>query len=650
MSDQPLIPAEKILPEITVKVVVLSILLSLVLAVSNAYLALKIGLLTSASIPAAVISMGILRFFKQANVLENNLVQTAASAGEAIAGGIVYTVPALIIIHYWSQFNYWQSFFIAFIGGVLGVLFSIPLRRLLMTDDSLRFPEGRAIAEVLKIANYRTLGVKDIFYGGLIGSLIEFCQTGIKVFADSWQVWFQIKRTLVGAGMGFSPIMIGAGYLIGFRVAISMGCGALLGWGLLVPLFSHVYPEFLSAANTPSEMAQQLWEAKIRYIGIGAMLAAGIITLISLLRPLGRSMVLSLNRFQQQQKMRLLKRTELDIPFPFVLILSLLCSIALFFLYNDLFPTIHLALPDLWKQGLPLAAVFYTVIAGFIFCSITAYFSGMVGVSASPGSSIVIAALLIASLLMTLLLHQHGYLAFTAAQIKACEAIAIICTAITTGMAAIANDNMQDLKVGHLLGATPWKQQVMLLLGVLTASLIISPVMQKLYSVYGIAGVMPHANMNPALSLPAPPAAVMAVLSEAVFQQQIPWTMLFLGVLISIAVSLLPFFLRHFSLSVLGVAMGIYLPLSTSMPLFVGGLIAWLIQSDKPKTQRDTLLACGLIAGPALLDVILAIPFSLLQNPNALSIAPTFWEPIAVILSIFVTFCLFVWFRRLTSH
>ena len=648
MNTQPLIPATTNLPEITLKVVLLSILLSLVLAVSNAYLALKIGLLTSASIPAAVISMGILRFFKEANVLENNLVQTAASAGEAIAGGIVYTIPALVIIHYWTSFGYWQNFLIALIGGVLGVMFSIPLRKVLMTNDKLAFPEGRAIAEVLKISNHRLLGVKDIIYGAIFGSLLEFCQVGIKMVADSWQLWFQVKRILFGFGMGFSPVMIGAGYLIGFRLAASLLIGALIGWLGLVPLFSLLYPDLLPASGTPTQMVQALWGSKIRYVGIGAMLVAGLITLASLLKPLIASMALSLKALRVDRRIQHRLRTDFDMPMPYVMLISVVFMIALFFLYQHIFPVAALQLGPEWSYWFTYLALFYTVIIGFVFCAITAYFSGMVGVSTSPGSSIVIAGLLITALLIFVLLHQQGHVQLTPTQIKASEAIAIICTAIITGMAAIANDNMQDLKVGYLLGSTPWKQQVMLLLGVVCAASIIGPIIQKLYSVYGIAGVMPRPGMDATLSLPAPPAAVMAVLSEAVFQQHIPWNMLFIGGAITLAVSLINPYLSQCT-SVLGIAMGIYLPLTTSIPLFIGGLIALTIKRRRPaaNTQRDTMLACGLIAGPALLDVLLAIPFSLLGSPDALNIAPSFWAPIAILLSLFFTLCLYRWFRYL---
>lgn len=644
------IPANTHLPEITVRGVVLAVLLSLLLAVSNAYLALKIGLLTSASIPAAVISMGILRFFKNSNILENNLVQTAASAGEAVAGGIVYTIPAMIIIHYWTGFNYWENFFIALIGGVLGVMFSIPLRQVLMINRQLRFPEGKAIAEVLKISNTQSLGIKDVVYGGIVGALLEFCQSGIKILADSGQYWIKVQQTLFGFGIGFSPAMVGAGYLIGFRIAASIFVGATISWLVMVPVLSHVYPSYVSNTGIASDLAHQLWGDKIRYIGIGAMLLAGLMTFSSLFKSLLSSIKLSLQaiRLHRHQRQQLI-RTEIDIPLPYVFFISVIFIIGLFFLYQYAFPMTQLGLSSTWMHGITFAVLLYTVIAGFVFCAITAYFSGMVGVSASPGSSIIIASLLIIAGLIFLLLHLSGYASFTSEQIKACEAITIICTAMITGMAAISNDNMQDLKVGHLLGSTPWKQQVMLLLGVVCASAIITPVMQMLYNVYGIAGVMPHAGMDASLSLPAPPAAVMATLSEAVFNQVIPWKMLLLGGAITIIICIINPLLdkRNLSLSILGVAIGIYLPLTSSMPLFIGGLIAWLINGNKEGAHRDMMLACGLIAGAALLDVALAVPFSIMHDPNALRLTTVGWEPIGFLLSVIVCVRLFRWFKRL---
>lgn len=638
------------LPEITLKGIVLAIILSLILAVSNAYLALKIGILLSASIPAAVISMGVLRLFNQSNVLENNLVQTAASAGEAVAGGIVYTIPALVIIHYWTGFDYWHNFLIALIGGVLGIMFSIPLRRVLMTDPKLTFPEGKAIAGVLQATQYQQVGIKDVVLGAVVSAILAFLQSGVKLFAVIGDAWFKVGQTVFGFGVAFSPAMIGAGYLIGIRLATSIFIGAILSWLISIPILSHVYPEVANQTIGADKIADMLWGNNTRYIGIGAMLAAGLVTLATLLKPMIVGMAFSFKALFKKKYKHTIERTEADMPMHYVLMISIVCIIALYFLYQNLFPVQQLGLPtQAAANSVIYGVLFYTVVMGFIFCVITAYFSGLVGVSASPGSAIIIAGLLIVALLIFAFLRQAGLIPLSLEQIKASEAITIICTAVITGMAAISNDNMQDLKVGHILGATPWKQQAMLLLGVVMASLIIAPVMQLLYNVYGIAGVMPRAGMDPSLSLPAPPAAVMATLSNAVFQQNIPWNMLLLGVVIVAVISMFNFYLRKMGkeLSILGVAIGIYIPLASSTPLFLGGVMAWVAAKKKTDSHRDTMFACGLIAGAALLDVTLAIPFSLLKDPNALSLAPAFWAPVGVTLSAIAVLALFARFYRI---
>lgn len=648
MESKSHIPAEMHLPELTLRVVILSIVLSIVLAISNAYLALKIGILTSASIPAAIISMGILRFFKSSNLLENNLVQTAASAGEAVAGGIVYTIPALIIIQYWTSFSYLQNFFIALTGGVLGVMFSIPLRARLMRNHELRFPEGRAIAELLKISDNQQVGIKSIYIGSLMGASLEFLQSGLKLTAPFWEFWGKAKGVVFGFGLGFSPALIGAGYLIGVESALGIFAGALLSWFILIPIFSMYYPEIIAANSLAQTAAHEIWGNNIRYVGIGAMLTAGLLTVGNLLKPTLISLILTKDALTHLNAPKTLLRTEKDIPKFYALLISILAIAGLYFLYQDLLPLNTLGQEVHKQQSIFLALFMYTIIAGFLFCAITAYLSGMVGVSASPGSAIMIACLLLVALLLILMLQLHGLVLFTQDEIKACEAIVIICTSIITGMAAISNDNMQDLKVGHLLGSTPWKQQVMLLLGVVMASLVITPVMQLLFEVYGIAGVMPRPGMDASLSMPAPPAAIIATLSQAVFEHTIPWNMLLLGGAIAIFVALFNRILKryHLNCSVLGIAMGIYLPLSSSMALFIGGVISWAIRNKKQPYHADTMLACGLIAGAAMMDVVLAIPFSIAGNPDVMNIAPTFWNPAAIALSLLATGGIFWWFKN----
>ncbi|MFJ1267006.1 OPT family oligopeptide transporter [Legionella lytica] len=659
MRDTPFIAADKKVAELTFRVIILAILLTVLLAMSNAYLALKLGILTSASIPAAIISMGILRFFKNSTILENNAVQTAASAGEAVAGGIVYTIPALIIIGYWNHFDYLTNFFIAVSGGVLGVLFSIPLRRLLVNDRNLKFPEGRAIAEVLK-SSVEKSGISDIMMGGAIGGLIELLQTGFKLIASSWGYWFVVKRSLFGVGAGFSATMIGAGYLVGHDMAISIFLGAVISWLVALPIVSRFYPEFLTHYN-PEQAASFLWNSEMRYLGIGAMLFAGMWTFLKLVKPLSKSIQTSFSTFVAKSRLdSQVPRTDKDIPLPYLLMgIGVMASI-LFLFFQLVLPLAQVGLENNYSPTLVFLAVLYVLFIGFLFSVITAYFSGMVGVTASPGSSVVISGMLFAAWLLLVAIDHFLPLPLSPQQIQAAEAITIIIGSVVTGIAAIANDNTQDLKVGQLVGATPWKQQLMLLLGVVVSALVIPPVMQLLFNVYGIAGVMPHPGMDVSQSLPAPTAALMAAITEAVFQNSLPWNMMFIGSGIILVIILLNHIFkirRILNLSILGVAIGMYLPLSSSFPLFIGGMIALFVQRHLRRVQKDkeeqvtrkqkgTLIACGLVAGSAIIDVLLAIPFSIAKNPDALQLAGASWKNASVYLGGLSTLLLAWWINR----
>lgn len=660
---KPFIAPDKVIPEITLKVLVLSIILTLILAVSNAYLALKIGILISASIPAAILSMGVLRLFRRANILENNLVQTAASAGEAVAGGVVYTAPALIIIHYWSGFSYWQTFFIALCGSVIGILFSIPLRRVLMTAKHLRYPEGVAIAEVLQLGEVTGTGLKEIMFGGIVGATIEFLQTGVKIVASSIQLWFNPARLLFGFTAGFSATMIGAGYLIGFDVAASIFIGAVIGWIIGIPILNEVYSHHLVAAD-PIKMVVILWSTKVRYIGIGAMLVAGVWTLLTLFKPFYQSIKQSFNLFQKRsakQGFYQIARTERDMPILYVLMGVVLMLLITFFLFIKIMPNLGLTYSNIVL--LSLFWILFICLIGFIFSAITGYFSGLVGVTASPGSAVVIAGLLITSLLVyTLLWLFHGT-RLSEQMLHDGAAMAIIVVSILTGIAAIANDNIQDLKVGHLVGATPWKQQMMLLLGAMISVIIIPPVMQLLFQVYGIADVLPHVGMDPTEALPAPPAALMAALAQGVFHGSLPWSMLLVGAIIGIVliVSQRWFTNQGLNISVLAVAIGIYLPIATTTPIFIGGLIEYIIKRKRVKLrgdstlselhvdkarQRGLLLACGLVVGATLMDVVLAVPFAIAGSPDVLKINIPRWHLAAEGLGLLLTIALGVWFYR----
>ena len=619
---------------ITLRVILLSIFLAVILAASSTYLALKVGILPAASIPAAILAMAILRLFNSRNIFETNLIQTAASAGEAVAGGIVFTVPALIIIGYWHHFPYLENVAIALLGGLLGILFSIPLRKILIKTPQLYFPEAKAIAEVLQLGKKKIFHIGEMLIGTGVGALLEFAQSGLKIMASAVEKWWVLGQSnILGFGLGFSPALIGVGYLIGFNVGLSLFLGAIIAWGISLPLLSFF------AALPPStfdlEKGLAVYGSDIHYIGLGAMLSAGLWTLLNLLKPFYQSLRISLQGLLHPVSVKTtVLASEQDLPRRYLLSALLVLIVSVYFLFTYLLPLQNLFHAP---QFFILVAVLYVLVIGFVFAAICGYFSGLVGVTASPGSAIIIAALLLMALILRGLLFLKGGELLTT-QLANAAAVSIMVGAVVAGSACIANDNIQDLKVGHLIGAAPWQQQLMLILGVVVAAFVIPYVMQLLFNVYGLTTVFPHSGMDPKLSLSAPPAAMMAGLTQGVFNHDLPWGMMGIGAAVMVVLILLNT-LSRVNISLLGVGMGIYLPLSSSTPLFIGSLFAVAVKlflRRRLYTQNDqkaldfqqhyaVLLSCGLVAGATLMDVLVAIPLSISGNPRLFAIMPANW-------------------------
>ncbi len=634
--------------EITFRVILLSIILAALLAISNAYLALKIGMLTAASIPAAIISMSILRFFKNATILENNLVQTAASAGEAVAGGIVFSIPALIILQFWQHFSFWENFIISVTGGVLGVIFSVPFRRAMMRDAHLKFPEGRAIAALLEAGHSKDLGLKSLLQGSFFGALIELLQTGFKLLASQVSMWFSTAKTVIGFNFGFSATMIGAGYLIGMETSFSILLGAIIGWVIGIPVLTAVlHLPITDAAKT----ASQAYGDHIRYVGIGAMLVAGIYTLLTLLKPIFKSLFHGFAKLSdaiQQNQNQILPHTEKDLSNKILAFFCLIIAVILVGYLYTITPYQDFKLEGFHRYFFILLAVVYIFIAGFVFSNIAAYFSGLVGNSASPGSAILIGCILLTAFIMHLLTSS-----FHIENLLMAEGFTIIIATISFGAAALSNDTVQDLKVGHLIGATPWKQEIMLILGSVISAMVIPSIMQLLFDVYGIGNILPRPGMDITQALPAPPAAATAAITQAVFSGNLPWSMLSIGAVLMLAIVFLNVLLRKKykrELTLIGFAIGIYLPLAISTALFLGGLIAWLLKRKAANNtialQKASLIACGLVAGSALMDVLLAVPFAISRNANVLQIVIPNWQAASVILSVLSVLFLVYLFHR----
>ena len=604
-DDQPVIPATVTLPEITVKAVVLSVILAAVLAAANAYLGLFAGMTVSASIPAAVASMAILRLFKRSNILENNIIQTAASSGEALAAGVIFTIPALLLVGYWSDFDYWQTASIATVGGLLGVLFTIPLRRALIVTARLRFPEGVATAEVLKVAapspreaapiqasgDFRTL-----FSAALMGGAVKFGESGLRLWAESLEGAANAGRTVLYAGLNLSPALLAVGFIIGLNTAVVVCLGGVIGWLLLMPIYGIVHG--MPPGKTGVAAAMSIWSGQIRYVGIGAMLTGGLWTLTKLREPVLRSLETLRDSYRAGNSAypSVLPRTEQDAPLPWIVIPFLLALLPMAWIYTTVVNSVPV--------GLLMTGVM--ALAAFLFSSVAAYMAGLVGSSSNPVSGVTIATIMVASLLLLL---------FMGAGHPAGPAATLVIGAVVCCAAAMGGDNLQDLKTGHLVGATPWKQQIMQIVGVLTGAVVLVPVLSLLQAKYGI-GEPTAGHAHP---LSAPQATLMASLTRSVFGAGLPWPLVGLGAAIGIVVILIDRKLEargsEFRLPVLGVALGIYLPLKLSATIFLGGLIAALASrvaaTGDGTSRRGLLFAAGLITGEALMGILLAIPIAL---------------------------------------
>ncbi len=653
IKPEPFIPASQTLPEITIKGVILGIFLVLILGASSTYLGLKVGQTVAASIPAAVISMAVLRFFANSNILENNMVQTTASAAETISAGMLFTLPALLLLHFWTSFNYWECVAVALLGGILGVLFSVPIRRIMVNDPTLPFPEGTAAANVLKAGADTNVSVKELLYGGLGGGLIALFQNGFEIISDGFQSWFRVGNTVLGYGIGFAPAMFAVGYIIGIEVGLSLLVGLVLGWFIGIPIIGllHGLP---SSASTANNIAVSLWINQVRYIGLGIMIVGGFAAMFMLIRPIFHGISSSIKSIEQAKLNSHIPviRTEhdLNIALVFRVFLLALIPLAAFLFYF----TYHGGFSFPLSQHLILIGIGVLVIsiAGFALASVCGYFAGLVGSSVSPISGLTLIGLLICAALVAFSMGISPHGSHSEAFRTLLAAFVIIVTGILSCAGAISNDTIQDLKAGQLVGATPWKQQVMMFVGVAALAFVIPEIFNLLFYAYGIAGITPHAGMDPTQTLQAPQAGMMATVVEGVFNRQLNSNMLGLGAIIAVIFLVINAFTRKidYQFSILSIGLGMYLPLETLMPIIIGGCVSFLIKRQLKKRrstaenpeegkniyrkakQRGLLTACGMVAGSSLMGVILAIPFTIKGSADALRLVPMSFTPYADIL------------------
>ncbi len=614
---------EKSLPEITIKAFILGVVLSVVLAAANAYLGLFAGMTVSASIPAAVVSMGVLRLFRRSNILENNIVQTAASAGESLAAGVIFTLPALVIMGFWQDFNYLWVTIIAGFGGTLGVLFTIPLRRSLIVEGKLKFPEGIATAEVLKTGQRGGSGVIYIAVAAVAGALFKVGAKGIGLWPEIIEGARRLGGSMAYFGSNLSPALLSVGYIVGLNIAVLIFLGGACNWFVAIPICASlsdwpVYPnghELTGQAISAVTFAGQIWSAKTRYLGVGGMLVGGLWTIFRMRKSLVSGITSGLRAYRgtadsvpakRGSSQVVIERTEKDMPMKWVLVLIVASVVPLFLVYQVFVRNISVSLP--------MAATM--LIAGFIFSAVAGYMAGLVGSSNNPISGVTIATVVVSSLLLLVLMGKGA---------ENGPAAAIIIGSVVCCAAAIAGDNMQDLKAGYIVQATPWRQQVMQVVGTVSGALVIAPVLMLLYKAYGFEG---QADAGPD-ALIAVQANLMASVARGVFRGGLPWAYVFIGMGIATGIILLDLYLESiqsaFRTPVLAVAIGFYLPLELSVPIFAGGLIHYAVskfhsrrktaaEQVEESSRNGLLFASGLITGEALMGILLAIPIILLKQ------------------------------------
>lgn len=619
------------LAELTIRGVLLGGLITLLFTAANVYLGLKVGLTFATSIPAAVISMAILRYFKDSTILENNIVQTVASAAGTLAA-IIFVLPGLVMIGWWTGFPYLLTAAICATGGILGVMFSVPLRRALVVDGNLPYPEGRAAAEVLKVGAESRAGAAESGKGLAIIVINAVVSAGFAAFAktklvvEEAAIFFRAGAGATGISGGLSFALFGAGHLVGISVGMAMFTGLVIGWWILLPILT---------AQTPMPGEVEAWAGTIfrndvRFFGAGVIGVAAIWSLIRIAAPVTRGIRAAMAASGVSRGGDALPIEERDIPFGIVVSCALATMIPIAIL--------------LWSTltGGPLegsawllvgGALLFVAVIGLVIAAVCGYMAGLIGASNSPVSGIGILSVLAASLLLVGLFGRGIDPASTDALI----AYALIVTGVVFGVATISNDNLQDLKTGQLVGATPWKQQLALVFGVLFGSMIIPPVLNLLNETLGFAGA-PNAGPN---ALAAPQAALISALAKGVLGGGVNWPMIQLGALVGVGVIIVDELLGKagkLRLPPLAIGIGVYLPMAVTLPVVLGSVIGmvydrWADRTADPEFARrmGVLTATGLIVGESLWGVSFALIVYATNSDAPMAIAPEGFGPVALI-------------------
>ncbi|MDE2487614.1 MAG: oligopeptide transporter, OPT family [Alphaproteobacteria bacterium] len=654
--------AERPRVELTWRGVILGILITFVFTAANVFLGLKVALTFATSIPAAVISMALLRAFKNSTIVENNIVQTVASAAGAMAS-VVFVLPGLVMIGAWTGFPFWVTFGICVLGGVLGVMYTIPLRRALVTTSDLPYPEGVAAAQVLIVGSGEhgdspqaesdsRLGLFAISLGAIAGAVFAL-MTATRVFAGEVSRYFRTPNGgATGLGAQMSLALLGAGHLMGVAVGAAMLVGLAIAWGVAVPLLTAAAP----AAGAAADWAQNVWGQQVRFIGAGAIGVAAIWTLAKLAVPLWTGVMgaLAAERRRRAGEGGELAITERDIPIGVMAMVSMICLVPIGVLL-----AVFLAGGPLGALMIPLtiAGVIYIAIAGFAVAAVCGYMAGLIGSSNSPVSGMAILSVLGAALLVAAI----GLPVLKGGDVKPLIAFALLVTSVLIAVAVSANDNLQDLKTGQLVDATPWKQQAALVIGVIAGSAVIPFILNLLNKAYGFAGSPIHGIAGTPLA--APQATLITTIASGVVGGNLQWGLIGIGGAIGAALVIVDELLRRsgrYSLPPLGAALALYLPSSVTVPVIVGAFAGWFYEraverrpNPEAAKRLGVLLVSGYIVGDSLLNVAHAALIVATGKGAPLALVPeTFGPaaPLALATYALVAAALYVWAARRAAH
>lgn len=609
------------LTELTFRGIVLGALITLVFTASNVYLGLKVGLTFSSSIPAVVISLAALSFFSNTGILENNMVQTQASAAGTLSA-VIFALPAVLMVGYWQSFDFLQTMLVCFAGGTLGVVFSIPLRRTMVVNSDLPYPEGVAAGEIL-IASYQEEknedegSAKDIVWGGVFASAVSVLTTGLHVLADKSGLWFSGGRVVTQVPIGFSLALVSAGYLMGITAGAAMFLGLFIAWGVCVPVLSV---DFAREGLTVMELGRKIWTEEVRFIGTGVLSVAALWTLITLAKPMVEGIRLSVTALRGAGQGRSVPRTDQDLSMRTTVLVGLGALALLGLTFHSFISEAPIAPALGW--GLVLFAVIAVFLIGFVIATACGYMAGLIGSSNSPISGIGIIAVLVISFAL-MFLDSRLSLFMGPEGTRFGMALALFITTAVVSVATISNDNLQDLKTGFIVGATPRNQQIALIIGCFVGAAIIAPTLGVLYEVYGFSGAaLPRPGMNPADALSAPQATLMMTVAKGIFSHSLEWGMILLGAGLGVGIIILDTVLGRLGklrISALAVGLGIYLEPTATAAIIVGSILSVLIKRrlrakdaannshEAERNKKGVLIASGFIVGESLTGVLLAV-------------------------------------------